>query len=148
MDASEPEELFNLSDFESIDISITFENLTANTGVKDSMQTFGEINLEKFDSSAKIRVMEFLANGVCLDVPSKIASAGHSVRLVFDVMGVQLPFVFEAKGQVAEITQITPERDKFVIQFSEINSRYYDALKNLYADRQKQVEALLFQMKG
>lgn len=147
MTPSESDELFQLSDFEGIEVLVSLDNITSKTGFKHTVRTVGD-TYEEADETSRIRLMELHPSGVALDVPCKIAAQGHAVQLTFDAVGVSLPFTFEATGNVSEMQSISPERDRLVVKFTEFEPRFFDALKNLYAERQRQIEEFLFQAKG
>jgi hypothetical protein len=142
------EELFNIADFDGIKVSIHLENLTASTGFKRGVQSFGDLKVERADENTDVTLMEFQQDGVCLDAPYKIAAKGHLVKIHFEVSGAQLPFSFEATGQISEQDLLDERRERLVVKFIEVETRFFEALKNLFAERQNQIEQFLFQVKG
>jgi len=142
------EELFNIEDFDGIKVSIHLENLTASTGFKRGVQSFGDLKVEREDENTDVELMEFQQDGVCLDAPCKIAAKGHLVKIHFEVSGAQLPFSFEATGQISEQDLLDERRERLVVKFIEVETRFFEALKNLFAERQNQIEQFLLQVKG
>ena len=92
--------------------------------------------------------MELQPGGVCLDVPVKTGAMGHTLKLTFEVRGAKLPFTFTAKGVVKKAASLGEGREKFEIEFVEVETSYFEALRSLFDQRQSEIDRFMAEVKG
>jgi hypothetical protein len=142
------EELFSIQDFKSIEVRVWVENLTTKTGVHDDSRMLGSVEIPLEGEHPEARLMEFDAKTISLDLPHRTAASGHFLDLKIDVTGIQLPFCFEVRGKVSLTEALDDGRERVVVEMTEYEPRYFDALKNIFIQRQVEIDAFLKQVRG
>ena len=61
---AEKEELFDIADFNSVQVKVGIENQTSKTSIGSDTRTYGEQEFEADPSQVAIRLMEFKASGL------------------------------------------------------------------------------------
>jgi hypothetical protein len=142
-------DLIDLSDFDSIRISVNVSNQTSNTGVGSNKRSFGEVSDSNSDKSLIIHLIELELDYVVLDVPAKSAAKGHFLKIEFVAEGVTPVIAFTAIGKVKEIENLGDERDRYTITIMNDDAKsYIQALRSVYEKRQKEIEDFFAQVKG
>lgn len=147
-DSSAADLLFDLNDFESLEIQVVLENMTAKTAVGLDLRTIGDHTERSKSKEFVVRLMELRDDGVSLDVPSRSGAVGHIVKIEFAVINYSKPIKFIANGLVSGVSSVKEGRDKFDVTFTTYDKSQFDELKNIFSQRQAQIEDFFNHVKG
>ena len=150
MTNKESEILIDVNDFKSIDLQINFANTTTNSQIKDGKRFYGiDASTQAGGSkneNLEISILEFLENGLILDIPSKTCMAKHSVMV--EVYNKNPPLHFKATAKVKTVESLSPENDQVEIVFVQKNEKEWEELQNVFNNRQQEIREFLNSVKG
>jgi hypothetical protein len=143
------DELFDIADFNSVEIAITLTNLTSSTALVMRSRVYGdEAKRSSNELNLEIHFSEFLTNGFILDVPKQTGAEGHRLKISIEVLGAEMPFIFESVGVIKKIQSLNESRDAFTIELVDFDPRFFAAFQSIFSARQKQIEDFFNQVKG
>ena len=146
----ESEMLINPGDFDSVDLQINFANTTTQSQIKDGKKYFGigASNKTGGNEVYTVSIIEFLENGLILDVPSKSCITKHSILIEIYNKNKNPEINFKATAKVTSIEQLSPENDQVEIVFVQKNESEWEALQSVFNKRQEEIREFLNSVKG
>jgi hypothetical protein len=146
MDEFDPENLFNLDDFSSVEIIVQVRNRTSQTAVQGGKRLFGKDQGAPSEKVAQVRLMEFDEKSLSLDAPEKTASRGHLLLVSVEVKGIPSAFEFSLLAKVQETYPLEDQRMRLDLVIHESEHRGYEIFLDLFQDRQKEIENFIKSM--
>ena len=124
------DELFNLNDFNSIQLKIELTNTTRNQQI--------------VNPKVKISIVEFMDQGVVLEVPPGAAEVGHYMSLSIEWKdSAGKPGLFHSGGKVIEA-----EKSRIAIELTQFEQAEWEAFQGLYAQRQDDILKFFAAVRG
>lgn len=133
-------------DFESIQIHLSFFNVTTKTEVAEGKRYLGD-QLQK-DSGAKIDLVEFREDGMVLEVPARSGAVGHQLKITLNTEGAKENLDVTFIVTVTAVEKMSPTRDQYEVKFNEYDPKIWKELQAIYSVRQNEIENFLKAAKG
>jgi hypothetical protein len=133
------EELISLGDFKSIELAITVENTTSRT---------------KTGPEKGVILVEFLEQGIVLDVPKASCAQGHNLTIEIrrkDNPDAELVSVTGKVEKLKKNAQVDGEEAEFMraeIGLVQFDEHEWQAFKDLFSNRQAEIEKFLAGARG
>src|SRR4051812_1031178 len=110
-------------------------NRTTNVEIREGHRVFGN----KKEASAvtlQAHFVEFMKNGLKLDVPPRICSQGHRLEFELEITGPAQPIRFLAEGVVEHSECFPRSHDNIAIKFTRHDLTTWTAIQKLFRTQQ------------
>ncbi|MBI3543713.1 MAG: hypothetical protein HY075_10615 [Deltaproteobacteria bacterium] len=133
MDASE---VFKAEDFKSVRLSITFQNLTTRTEVRDR---------------SRVALIEVADRTILLEIPGKSCQAKHNVLIKIErpkKKAKAFELLFDATAKVVGIEDTGDGTDKVLVELVQFDLENWRRFLEVFSSRQDDIEKFLLAAKG
>lgn len=148
----DPNTLINPDDFKSIKLKVDLANTTTTTEIRDGKRMYGiGVARQKKDDAGddfSIQITEFIENGLVLEVPSRVCSAGHILRLNIKTEGAKPELQCECVAKVEAVEKLLTLREVVRLHFTQIDEDAWEKIQNIYSQRQLEVLRFFKAAKG
>ena len=143
-------DLFNQSDYTSVELEISLLNTTTQTQIKGGKRMFGDREHRKkgVQADTSVRLIEFIDEGFVLEVPPHSGAKGHAVELEVKVLNSEKDIHLKATGSIAGTEQLDNQKFRFEIKLSHYDERVMEDLLGLYNNRQQEILEYFKSVKG
>ncbi|MGE0615884.1 MAG: hypothetical protein AB7P04_09600 [Bacteriovoracia bacterium] len=133
------EDLLNPDDFKSITLKIGLKNITTNTEVGGHL---------KDPKKRDVQLVEFLEQGLSVEVPVNTGARGHHVLLKVETEGATPNLVFEATAKIDELENLNAERAQLSLTLIQYEEEHWERLQKTFSSRQDDILAFFEAVKG
>jgi hypothetical protein len=124
----------NPSDFVSTQLSIELFNNTTRTRPR---------------SDTLVKLVQFLTNGMVLEIPAKSCAHGHNLSLkIRATLPNKSILEFDSTAKVDSHENLDPECDEIAITLVQFDAAKWNALTQSFASRQAEIENFFAAVKG
>lgn len=156
--------LIDTNDFKTFKVFVTIENTTARTVLSNVPEE--DLENSKRDSAKKpvaamsravkkdvmplenIRIVEFLENGLVLEMPQKACAKGHSLVIHVRVDRIKGVLKFDTTSKVVEIEKQPSGEELVTTQFVQFKEEEWKMFQELYSGRQNEIFEFFQAVKG
>lgn len=132
-----------------VTLFVGIKNNVSGTAIEDPM-----LRLKKqppshtVKNSALIQIIEFLGNGLVLEIPSRSCAVGHDLSVTIKTSGTAQDFEFSSTGKVTECVSLSKDRMQVILDFLQLDQISWKRFKDTLDQTQKRMDDLLANMRG
>lgn len=126
-------------DFVSIELHLSFVNMTTKTTVQDGKKYIGEQLQVSDDGRAGITLVEFRESGLVIEVPARSGAVGHQLNLKIWTEGARPEAQVQCVVTITAVEKLSPLRDQFELEFNEVDSSAWKELQAVFQKRQEEI---------
>jgi hypothetical protein len=143
-------DLIRVEDFDSIDLSISINNLTSKTGYSDGKKVIGGFS-QSMESSDEfyVNLVQLNEDGFLLDMPTGSCAINHQLNVIFTTSGLVEEKSFEFATEVKAAYKQDNFRSSVKLELLDGNPMdQWNEFLEVYSSRQNEINNFLKAAKG
>lgn len=134
---------------------VGIKNNVSGTSLEDPMlkpkrhySTVAHPLTETAKMSPPVQIIEFLGNGMVLEIPSRSCAVGHDLLVTIKTSGTAQDTEFSSTGKVIECVPLPKDRMQVCLSFLQLDQVSWKRLRDALDQTQRRIDDLLSNMRG
>lgn len=138
--------LINPKDFSSIHVTIKIINVTTQTRLENGSIFYGQKVVDS-GPHCTAEILEFLEEGVVMDIPNKLGTTGHVFTIKVTTQGASNDLSVEFNSVVSKVEK-NQDRSKCTLKNQQHKDSEFKKLVTLFESRQQEIADFFEAVKG
>ena len=135
-----------------ISLFVGIKNNVSGTTIEDprlrSKKHMTSVPTQTVKNPALIQVIEFLGNGMVLEIPARSCAVGHDLSVTIRTSGAPKDTEFSSTGKVIDCTALTKDRMQVCLDFLQLDKISWNRFRETLNQTQARMDELLADMRG